>query len=76
VIEIASRVGIETVALSGGCFQNVRLLDLTVRGLRAAGFNVLCHRDLPPNDGGLCAGQALGALWNITAVSTGSGRPD
>ena len=71
VADIAMRVGIETVALSGGCFQNVRLFDGTRRALGQAGFNVLCHRDLPPNDGGLSAGQALGALWNITSVSSG-----
>ena len=66
--DLARKIGIETVALSGGCFQNVRLLEATCRELRTAGFNVLCQRDLPPNDGGLCAGQALGALWGITSV--------
>jgi hydrogenase maturation protein HypF len=62
------------VVLSGGCFQNVRLLDTTYAALRSAEFNVLCHRDLPPNDGGLSAGQALGALWNITSVSSESAK--
>jgi len=71
VLDLAVRVGIKTVVLSGGCFQNVRLLDAIHRVLRSAGFNILCHRDLPPNDGGLSAGQALGALWNITSVSSG-----
>ena len=71
IIDIATQTGIETVALSGGCFQNVRLLDATCGALRSANFNVLCHRDLPPNDGGLSAGQALGALWNITSVASG-----
>ena len=71
VLDLAVRVGIETVVLSGGCFQNVRLLDATCRALRSADFNVLYHRDLPPNDGGISAGQALGALWNITSVADG-----
>jgi hydrogenase maturation protein HypF len=71
VLDLAVRVGIKTVVLSGGCFQNVRLLDAIHHTLRSAGFNILCHRDLPPNDGGLSAGQALGALWNITSVSSG-----
>ena len=62
-------IGVDTVALSGGCFQNARLLDLTTQDLRAAGFTVLIHRDLPPNDGGLAAGQALGALWGLTDVA-------
>ena len=71
IIDVAVRTGIGTVALSGGCFQNVRLLETTCGALRSANFNVLCHRDLPPNDGGLSAGQALGALWNITSVASG-----
>jgi hydrogenase maturation protein HypF len=70
IADLAKRVGIGTVVLSGGCFQNVLLSDMTCRALQSAGFDVLCHRDLPPNDGGLSAGQALGALWNITSVSS------
>lgn len=67
-VEMARRADVGTVALSGGCFQNTLLLDLTVQALRAARFNVLHHRELPPNDGNIAAGQALGALWNLTSV--------
>ena len=73
--DIAEKAAIETVVLSGGCFQNVRLLEATRRRLQTAGFRVLCHRELPPNDGGLCAGQALGALWGITSVATADSAP-
>jgi hydrogenase maturation protein HypF len=66
--DVALRVGIETVVLSGGCFQNACLLDETIKALRAAELDVLCHRDLPPNDGSLAAGQALGVAWGITTV--------
>lgn len=45
------------IALSGGCFQNARLLALTVRALE--GLTVLIHRATPPNDGSLAYGQAL-----------------
>ena len=47
-----------TVALSGGCFQNRILFESVARELRAAGFAVLAHADVPANDGGLSLGQA------------------
>jgi len=47
-----------TVALSGGCFQNKILFEETARRLRVAGFSVLAHAAVPPNDGGLSLGQA------------------
>ncbi len=50
--------GLNTVALTGGVFQNIVLLSLTVEQLRGAGFHVLCHRLVPANDGGLALGQA------------------
>jgi len=61
-------VGIESVVLTGGCFQNARLLTRAEQTLSAAGFRVFRHRELPPGDGGIAAGQALGARWGITSV--------
>jgi hydrogenase maturation protein HypF len=46
------------VVLSGGTFENLRLLDSTRRRLEATGFRVLTHRRMPPNDGGISYGQA------------------
>lgn len=52
------QTGIATVALSGGVFQNRLLTELTVPTLSQAGFEVLLHRQVPPNDGGISLGQA------------------
>ena len=46
------------VVLSGGTFQNLRLLAATTRELELLGFTVLGHRRVPPNDGGISFGQA------------------
>jgi hydrogenase maturation protein HypF len=47
-----------TVVLSGGSFQNLRLLAATRRRLERLGFRVLAHRRVPPNDAGISYGQA------------------
>ncbi|HVW22120.1 MAG TPA: carbamoyltransferase HypF [Opitutaceae bacterium] len=67
--EVAFAAGVRTVALGGGCFQNALLLELTTEALRRNGFEVLIPRQLPPNDGCIAAGQALGALLGLTSVS-------
>jgi len=50
---------INRAALSGGVFQNRLLLELTVKRLEQDGMDVLIHRDVPANDGGIALGQAV-----------------
>jgi len=54
---VARRTGCRRVALSGGCFQNRRLLQDCAARLRHDGFEPLLHRRVPPNDGGISLGQ-------------------
>jgi hydrogenase maturation protein HypF len=56
-MQAASEHGTEQVVLSGGVFQNRRLLTETAAGLRAAGLRVLIPERLPCNDGGIAYGQ-------------------
>ena len=54
---------ISTCALSGGVFQNRLLTALCRDKLTAAGFTVLLHGLIPPNDGGICIGQAVYGMY-------------
>jgi hydrogenase maturation protein HypF len=49
--------GLERVALSGGVFQNVLLIETVVPALEEQGFEVFRHRKVPANDGGIALGQ-------------------
>lgn len=61
--------GIARVALSGGVMQNRILHEGLSRALEAEGLEVLSHRHVPANDGGLALGQAV-----IAAMSGASAR--
>jgi len=66
ILQVCRRIrrntGLKTVALSGGVFQNMRLLSPSVDRLEKNGFQVLTHHRVPPNDGGIALGQACIAL--------------
>ncbi len=61
--------GTSTVVLSGGAFQNLRLLASTRALLEAEGCRVLAHGLVPPNDGGVGYGQAAVAAARLSACA-------
>jgi hydrogenase maturation protein HypF len=65
LLKVASKAGFEQVALSGGCFQNRVLAELSVTRLREKGFRPYWQKQVPPNDGGLSLGQAAYARWKM-----------
>lgn len=69
VEHIGHRTGVRRVALTGGAFQNALLTERTADALVIRGFEVLLHRRVPCNDGGLSLGQAF-----VAALAGGSAR--
>ncbi|MBA4377040.1 MAG: carbamoyltransferase HypF [Anaerolinea sp.] len=58
-LQMRNRSGINSVALSGGVWQNQFLLQAVCNLLAANQFDVLIHRLVPANDGGISLGQAV-----------------
>jgi hydrogenase maturation protein HypF len=56
---LRGRTGMDRVALSGGVFQNSRLLGGLSDALENSGFDLITHKRVPANDGGLSLGQAV-----------------
>ena len=63
IVEVCRRLRAEEklnrVCLSGGTFQNMKLLARTLAGLRRQDFAVFLHAQVPPNDGGIALGQVV-----------------
>jgi hydrogenase maturation protein HypF len=68
-IVLRKESGVGRVALSGGVFQNALLLTGMVQALEKNGFEVISHRLVPANDGGISLGQA------VVAAARAEGRP-
>ena len=64
-VRLAQARGLDTVALSGGVMQNKTLFEALARELRNRGMQVLSHRQVPANDGGLALGQAVIAAASL-----------
>lgn len=60
---IREKTDLNSVALSGGVFQNIYLLERVFPLLDSANFVVYTHNRIPPNDGGISLGQALVAHY-------------
>jgi hydrogenase maturation protein HypF len=65
-VEMARYHQLDTIALTGGVFQNKTLFELVSSRLRGAGLRVLSQLQVPANDGGLALGQAaIGAARSL-----------
>lgn len=84
IVKVCGRLrdatGVGTAALSGGVFQNRLLVELAAPLLEAAGFEVLLHSQVPPNDGGISLGQVavgralLRSAGSIDGIAAGDRR--
>jgi len=70
IVLMAQQLGHSHIFLSGGCFQNVQLLHNTIVQLRQNQFIPHWPQQVPPNDGGIAFGQAIGAALNLATSSS------
>ncbi len=61
IVAIAKYVGEKQIVLTGGCFQNLYLIERAIRRLREEDFLPYWHQKIPPNDGGIALGQIVAA---------------
>jgi hydrogenase maturation protein HypF len=56
-VAACEHTGLDTVAMSGGVFQNITVLARLEARLTDVGLRVLTHHRVPPNDAGISLGQ-------------------
>jgi hydrogenase maturation protein HypF len=70
ILEVCGRIrqqeAIDSVALTGGVFQNKILMERTLELLRSEGFKPYYNISVGPNDGGVCLGQNLIGMKYLT----------
>jgi len=66
IVAIAKLVGEKKVILTGGCFQNLYLIEKAINRLKIENFVPYWHHQIPSNDGGISVGQILGAIREIS----------
>jgi hydrogenase maturation protein HypF len=69
-LEIRRDSGIQEIALSGGVWQNMTLLEKVMPLLRESNFTVYLHRQIPTNDGGIALGQAMVAVHHLLGTKS------
>lgn len=67
IVELVRKLEYNQIIISGGCFQNVYLLERTVNKLEKIGCKVFWNQQVPINDGGISFGQI--AAYLITEES-------
>jgi hydrogenase maturation protein HypF len=70
IVKLATQAQVEQVVLSGGCFQNKRLLEGSIDRLQKAGFRPFWGQKIPANDGGIALGQIV-AAWRASRTMGG-----
>ncbi len=65
ILRLCGERGTDVCVLSGGVFQNELLLEDLANLLPYQGVEVWTNSQVPPNDGGVCLGQAALAAFEI-----------
>jgi hydrogenase maturation protein HypF len=68
-VKARNQTGLQSVALSGGVFQNRLLLEQLMTDLTERAFQVSINHRVPPNDGGISLGQLAVAAARLRQQS-------